>query len=122
MTTSSVAVLATIAFTVVQVTTRAGADIIDGGTGIDTASYSDSSSGINVSLADSDMSFVSLSEGSSDAQGDTLTNIENLTGSDHNDTLTGDSNNNQYQAVVVMTSSMVAATTFFMATGGAISS
>ena len=61
----------------------AGADDLDGGTGMDTASYSGSASGV---VAD-------LSTGTGtggDAQGDILANIENLVGSDHNDSLTGD--------------------------------
>ena len=65
----------------------AGADQIDGGTGTDTATYITSSSGVNVSL--------DTGRGSGgDAQGDSLQNIENLTGSLNNDVLTGDSGNN----------------------------
>ncbi len=64
-----------------------GADALDGGVGNDTASYKDSSAAVSVDLA--------AGTGSGgDAQGDTLTGIENLTGSDYADTLTGDSNDN----------------------------
>src|SRR5262249_15142182 len=56
----------------------AGADTLDGGTGTDTASYAASASGVTVSLAAGTAS-------GGDAQGDTLLNIENLTGSGFND-------------------------------------
>ncbi|GAB5387834.1 MAG: hypothetical protein Alpg2KO_08020 [Alphaproteobacteria bacterium] len=56
-----------------------GADTLTGGAGTDTADWSDSSSGVTVDL---------VSGLASD--GDTLTDIENLTGSAYDDTLTGD--------------------------------
>jgi Ca2+-binding RTX toxin-like protein len=60
-----------------------GADAIDGGTGYDTASYSDSAEGVIVSLV--------TGEGfGGTAEGDTLINIEHLTGSSHDDWLIGD--------------------------------
>ena len=59
-----------------------GADTIAGGDGIDTASYSTSASAVTVNLA------TNVNTGG-DAQGDSLTAMENLTGSDYNDTLTG---------------------------------
>lgn len=62
------------------------ADFMDGGTGVDTASYADSSQGVTVHLAFANQG---LNNGG-DAQGDTLLNIENLTGGDHNDMLVGD--------------------------------
>gem|GEM_PF-5672610 len=65
----------------------AGADIIAGGSGNDTASYSGSSSGVSIDLNASTAS-------GGDAAGDTLTGIENLTGSAFADTLTGDGNGN----------------------------
>ena len=64
-----------------------GSDILDGGAGTDTASYAASSSGVAVSLA------AGTSSGG-DAQGDTLVNFENLTGSGLNDTLEGNGGNN----------------------------
>ena len=51
-----------------------GADVLDGGTGTDTATYATSSAGVNVSL------MTGIGNGG-DAEGDTLINIENLTGS-----------------------------------------
>jgi len=61
----------------------AGADALDGGDGTDWANYGASWAAVTVSLA----SGTGLG---GDAQGDTLTNIENLGGSAHADTLTGD--------------------------------
>lgn len=64
-----------------------GADDLDGGDGVDTASYAGSVSAVTVDL--------SVGTGSGgDADGDSLTEIENLTGSDHDDTLIGDAGNN----------------------------
>ena len=65
----------------------AGADSLDGGDGTDTASYIGSGAGVTVSLATG-------SGSGGDAQGDTLTGIENLTGSAFDDVLTGDGNAN----------------------------
>jgi Ca2+-binding RTX toxin-like protein len=61
----------------------AGDDTLDGGGGADTASYASSTSGVTVSLA--------LTKAQSTGGGgkDTLSNIENLTGSSSNDQLTG---------------------------------
>ncbi len=64
-----------------------GADSLDGGAGIDTASYAVSNAGVNVSL------MTGLGSGG-DAEGDTLIRIENLTGSAFNDTLEGNGGNN----------------------------
>ena len=60
-----------------------GADILDGGAGVDTVTYAASSAGVNVSL------MTSAGSGG-DAEGDTLINIEKLTGSAFDDTLEGD--------------------------------
>jgi len=60
----------------------AGADVLNGGAGIDTASYAGSTSRVVVRL------WNGTGEGG-DAQGDTLTGIENLIGSDWNDSLIG---------------------------------
>ncbi len=63
----------------------AGADVLDGGTGgDDTASYAGSGAGVSVSLATGSAS-------GGDAAGDTLSNIENLIGSDYDDLLIGNS-------------------------------
>ncbi|MBK7641954.1 MAG: hypothetical protein IPJ19_02725 [Planctomycetes bacterium] len=65
-----------------------GDDTLIGGSGTDTADYSDASSGVTVDLSDS---------GAQDTHGagvDTLSGVENLTGSSHDDTLSGNSGNN----------------------------
>ena len=64
-----------------------GADTLDGGTGTDTATYAASPAGVSVSLETGHAS-------GGDAQGDTLINFENLTGSAFNDTLEGNGGNN----------------------------
>jgi Ca2+-binding RTX toxin-like protein len=72
----------------------AGADIIDGGAGIDTADYSTSRAAVNVVLGAAN-NFTPPGFGSGgDASGDTLYFIENLTGSNYNDTLTGNGGKN----------------------------
>jgi Ca2+-binding RTX toxin-like protein len=65
-----------------------GINTLDGGTGSDTADYSLSGRGVTVSLALAGAQAVNAVET------DTLTNIENLTGSAFRDTLTGDAGNN----------------------------
>ena len=65
----------------------ADADVLDGGSGTDTADYSASGSGVSVNLATGTGS-------GGDAAGDTLTGIENLTGSAYSDTLSGDASAN----------------------------
>ncbi|MGO4832234.1 beta strand repeat-containing protein, partial [Rhizobiaceae sp. 2RAB30] len=59
-----------------------GADQLVGGAGIDTADYSASSTGVTIDLGTGTVS-------GGDAQGDTLTSIENVTGSAQADRLTG---------------------------------
>ncbi|WP_366855650.1 tail fiber protein [Brevundimonas sp.] len=61
---------------------RGGADVLNGGTGADTASYVGSAAGVTVQLDSG------LATGG-EAEGDVLSSIENLTGSDHNDSLRG---------------------------------
>jgi Ca2+-binding RTX toxin-like protein len=68
-----------------------GGDQLDGGDGIDTASYMGSSAGVTVSLAPS------ATNTRGDGEGDTLTRIENLTGSAFDDWLTGDSIGNRLE-------------------------
>ena len=63
-----------------------GADMINGGAndaGGDTASYANSSEGVNINLSNAG------AQSGGDAAGDVLTGIENLTGSAHGDTLFG---------------------------------
>ena len=64
-----------------------GADKMDGGNGIDWVSYHESDAGITVDLSEGTV------EGGH-AQGDDISNVENLSGSDHNDILKGDSSVN----------------------------
>lgn len=71
----------------------AGADVLNGGDGIDTADYSTSAAAVNVTLP-SDPSRTSRGSGG-DAASDTLSSIENLTGSAGEDRLTGNRLDNQ---------------------------
>ena len=66
---------------------RGGADTLIGGDGVDTADYSESGAGVTVNLADG----TGLG---GDAEGDVLSGIENLTGSDFDDLLIGDEHAN----------------------------
>jgi serralysin len=66
----------------------AGADVLNGGAGIDIASYYESFVGVSVSLV------TGLGAGG-EAQGDTLAGIENLSGSQGNDTLVGNAGANR---------------------------
>ena len=69
---------------------RGGADVLVGGAGIDTATYASSSAGVSVDLA-------AGSGKGGDAEGDTLADIENLTGSAHDDTLKGNAQANELE-------------------------
>lgn len=69
----------------------AGADQLDGGGGVDLADYWSSPEGVNVSL-------LTGTGGGGDAEGDTLTDIENVAGSNHADTLWGNDDGNQLYA------------------------
>lgn len=65
----------------------AGNDSLDGGSGTDTASYAAAASGVTVDL----------SAGTASGDGsDTLSNIENVTGSTHNDTFVSSTANNTF--------------------------
>ncbi|MBC6436531.1 MAG: hypothetical protein GDA52_00005, partial [Rhodobacteraceae bacterium] len=66
----------------------AGADTLDGGWGRDYAVYSASNAGVHVNLATG-------TAAGGHAQGDVLRSIEDLVGSRHSDTLTGDGGNNR---------------------------
>ena len=68
-----------------------GADSIDGGAGNDTISYEGSDAGVLVVLHDP--SYPGTPSGGH-ADGDTITNVENVVGSDHNDAITGNSQDN----------------------------
>lgn len=65
-----------------------GADTLDGGDGIDTVSFTGTSAGVTVSLDTG-------SGSGGDAEGDTYANIENVTGSQFGDDLTGGSGTNR---------------------------
>src|SRR5262245_18011615 len=60
---------------------------IDGGNGSDMASYTDSTSGVTVNL------LTGVNKGGT-AEGDTLINIEKISGSNYDDTLVGDAGGN----------------------------
>jgi VCBS repeat-containing protein len=65
-----------------------GDDLLDGGTGIDTASYAHATAGVTVNLGETG------AQNTLGAGSDTLTGIENLVGSNFNDSLTGDHDSN----------------------------
>jgi Ca2+-binding RTX toxin-like protein len=69
---------------------KAGADTLDGGAGTDTVSYASSAAGVTVSLT-------SGTGTGGDAEGDGISNVENILGSNFSDTLTGDANPNTIQ-------------------------
>lgn len=66
----------------------AGADQLDGGDGVDRVSYLESDAGVTVNLNDNTVA-------GGHAEGDVLTNIENIAGSLYQDVLTGDDNANE---------------------------
>ena len=80
----------------------AGADTLMGGAGADTASYEFASEGVRVDLSRTEAQIDfdgthGFSANNNEAVGDTITDIEHITGSNFNDWLTGDSyNNNLY--------------------------
>ena len=63
--------------------------MLDGGTGIDTADYSNAAGAVRVSLT-------TPSGNTGEAQGDTLLNIEIIIGSEFNDVLVGDAADNTF--------------------------
>ncbi|MEP3889643.1 MAG: calcium-binding protein [Hellea sp.] len=63
-----------------------GADALDGGAGNDTATYIDEASAVNINLRTGTVSGA--------AAGDSYVDIENITGTDFDDTITGDFGNN----------------------------
>ena len=67
---------------------NAGANTLNGGAGIDTLTYAGATAGVVASLA------TSLAQNTVGDGVDTISNIENLTGSRFNDTLTGSTGNN----------------------------
>src|SRR5690606_33529776 len=71
----------------ILVRSSAGSDVIIGGSGFDTVDYSASATGVTLSLA-------SGNGWCGDAAGDLLSGIERLIGSEHADSLKGDSRGN----------------------------
>ncbi|MDD1434747.1 hypothetical protein MEO42_27500, partial [Dolichospermum sp. ST_sed6] len=65
-----------------------GSDRLDGGLGNDTASYINASAAVTVNLA------LTTAQTGGEATGDVLLNMENLLGSNFNDTLSGNTGNN----------------------------
>ncbi len=70
-----------------------GNDVFDGGAGSDTIDYSRATGGVTVNLSITTGQSVGGGEGT-----DTLRNVENITGSQYNDTLTGNSGDNIFFA------------------------
>ncbi|KZK85078.1 Bifunctional hemolysin/adenylate cyclase precursor [Pseudovibrio sp. Ad13] len=70
----------------------AGADTIDGGGGTNTIKYNHSSEGVTVNL-------ISGEGSGGDAEGDQLSNIKSVFGSEHDDVIIGDSGNNGLYAL-----------------------
>ncbi|NWK95250.1 hypothetical protein DM806_06145 [Sphingobium lactosutens] len=66
----------------------AGNDTLNGGAGVDTADYTDATAGVTVSLS------ASGAQATGGSGSDTLSGIENVTGSGFNDVFTGSSANN----------------------------
>ena len=66
----------------------AGADRLFGGTGADWAVYRDSDTGVTVNLGEGTGT-------GGHAEGDSISEVENIGGSDHDDVLSGDENNNE---------------------------
>ena len=66
-----------------------GSDVIDGGAGTDTVVYTESTTFISVDLA-------ANAHWSGDASWDSITNVENVIGSDYNDYINGNSANNVF--------------------------
>ncbi len=79
----------------------AGADILDGGAGADEVSYSNSADGVRVDLsnageqADFEANSYGFTANQNEAVGDTISNVENILGSNQGDWLTGDENANE---------------------------
>lgn len=71
-----------------------GSDLLDGGLGTDTAFYGTAIDGVIVNLD------LAVAQNTGGAGFDTLANIENLPGSNYNDTLTGNGGNNGLSGLV----------------------
>ncbi|MBX7146842.1 MAG: hypothetical protein K1X44_06000, partial [Alphaproteobacteria bacterium] len=71
-----------------------GSDSLDGGSGIDTATYENSTSGVEIDLGKAATDTTYRGKGG-EAEGDSFKSIENLIGSAFNDILKGDTYNNR---------------------------
>ena len=73
-----------------------GADTVDGGTNRDEISYSNSALGVRVDLAltTAQQDFDGTDANDNEAEGDILSNIENIVGSNHDDSITGNRGTN----------------------------
>lgn len=67
---------------------EAGADQLNGGEGLNSIYYTTSLTAVTINLTTGEAS-------GGDAEGDSFSNISNVFGSDHNDTITGDDGNNE---------------------------
>jgi Ca2+-binding RTX toxin-like protein len=67
-----------------------GADVIDGGAGTNLVSYADSKAAVEIDFALNEQK-------GGDAQGDKLSNIQNVIGSSNNDLIKGDANQNKLE-------------------------
>jgi Ca2+-binding RTX toxin-like protein len=94
--------------------TGSGTHVLDGGAGTDTVSYASASVGVTVNLY--------TGAGTGDGS-DTLSNIENVTGSTHNDTFVSNSGNNAFDGGAgtdtISYASAASAVTVNLATGAA---
>ena len=73
---------------------RGTVNIIDGGNGIDTLDYSYFGAGITIDLGETAAQKTTPQLGDNGESTDTLANIENITGTTHDDTLTGTAGDN----------------------------
>ena len=72
-----------------------GEDTIDGGDGIDTVTYAGSDFGVSINMSgETDAEGYTISHSGGHARANRLKNVENITGSNHFDTLIGDDQDN----------------------------
>ena len=79
---------------------KGGNDIIDGGEGVDTVSYAGETVGVTVTLRDDSRGrdvAAAFTRHDRSRERDTITNVENIRGSDADDILTGDSGANKLE-------------------------
>lgn len=71
-----------------------GSDTLNGAAGIDTVSYSQSIAAVSVNISGASILGVTANSATGGEGNDTLSNFENITGTNFNDTLIGDGNTN----------------------------